>query len=261
KPGSLTFSYATFGCNFKCSFCQNWQISQTYHEVEYVEPERIVELAIQNGCEGIAHTYTEPTVFFEYAFDIAKLAHKKGLFNIFVTNGYIEDEPLKDIRPYLDAANIDLKGFNSDFYKKLCGAELEKVLQGIKKYAELGIKLEITNLIIPGKNDDPAEIRELCKWIVDSLGDKTSLHLSRYRPSHNLNIDPTPIDTLKKAGSIAKEEGIKFVYIGNVFGEGEDTHCYKCGSILIKREGYNVSGNRISKGRCPDCGAESCVVS
>jgi pyruvate formate lyase activating enzyme len=261
KPSSLSLSYATFGCNFRCSFCQNWQISQEFGEPDYVEPEQIVELALGNGCDGIAHTYTEPTIFFEYAFDIAKMAHSKGLYNVFVTNGYTSDQPLEDIKPYLDAANIDLNGFDREFYRKFCGAELDKVLECIKKYVELGIRIEITNLVIPGHNDGPGDIRKLCKWLVENTGVNTPLHFSRYHPSYKLNAPPTPISKLREASEIAKEEGLRFIYIGNVLGEGENTSCYNCGGVLIKRTGYKVVENSVSKGRCLNCGAESYIVS
>lgn len=261
KPGSLSLSYATFGCNFKCSFCQNWQISQSIGEAGHMEPREIVDLALKHGCTGIAHTYTEPTVFFEYAFDIAKAAHSKGLYNVFVTNGYTCDKPLEDIAPYLDAANIDLKSFSPEFYKKVCGAELAGVLKGIKKYAELGIHIEITNLIIPGHNDDADEIRRLCKWLVENIGENTPLHFSRYYPCYKLDAPPTPVEKLQEARETAKREGLRFVYIGNVSGDDENTICLGCGKVLVRRQGYKIVENRVLHNRCPDCGVDSHIVS
>lgn len=261
-PGSMSLSYSTTGCNFKCDFCQNWQISQNLVEnVEEFTPEQMVNLAKKEKTGIIAHTYTEPTVFFEYAFDIAKLSNSKGMKNVFVTNGYTEDQPLKDISPYLDAANIDLKSFNESFYKRLCGAKLEEVLKTIKLYKKLGIWVEITNLIIPGHNDDMGEIKQMCEWIKTNCGSETPLHFSRYFPCYKMNAPPTPEEILLKAHKIASDVGMRYIYIGNIPNHMEDTLCWRCGESVIRRFGFHVLENQLKKKRCPKCGAKIDIVS
>lgn len=260
-PGSSQFSIATVGCNFKCAFCQNWRISQAEPEVtseRKVPPEKVVEMAKKNDCEGIAYTYTEPTVFFEYAFDIAKLAKEEGLSNYFITNGFISPEPLKKITPYLDAANIDLKSFKPEFYKELAGARLEPVKKAIKLYYKNDIWIELTNLIIPGYNNDEGSIRKMVRWVIDELGPDVPLHLSRFFPAYKMkDVEPTPKSFLKKAYGIAKNEGLNFVYVGNIRDpEASNTYCPECGALLIERNGLRLVSNKIEDGKCPNCGSK-----
>lgn len=256
-PGSSQFSIATVGCNLSCKFCQNWRISQVEaQEIEgKVPPEEVVENAQKNDCEGIAYTYTEPTVFFEYAYDIAKLAKEAGLSNYFITNGYIEKEPLEKIAPYLDAANIDLKSFDPEFYKELTGARLEPVKKAIKLYYENDVWVELTNLIIPGYNDDPDFIRKMARWMIDELDPDVPLHISRFFPAYKMkDVEPTPLRILKEAYNIAKNEGLNFVYIGNArLPEASNTYCPNCGELLIKRDGLNLVSNNLEGNKCPNC--------
>jgi len=220
-PGSMSFSIATKGCNFRCGFCQNWQISQASgqnkaREVYKMIPERIVEEAKKNHCQSISYTYTEPTIFFEYAYDIAKVAKQAGLKNIFVTNGYMSREALETISPYLDAANIDLKSFREKFYVENCKGHLQPVLDSIKLAKKLGVWIEITTLIIPGYNDSVSELSDIAGFIA-SVGKDIPWHISRFHPDyHFLNQKLTPIETLKKAEDLGKKAGLDHVYLGNV---------------------------------------------
>jgi pyruvate formate lyase activating enzyme len=260
-PGSSAFSIATAGCNFQCLHCQNYDISQASGDRkdipgQVITPDNVVELARKSGCKNISYTYTEPTVFYEYAFDIAKLAKEKGIFNNFVTNGYIEEEPLVAIRPYLDAANIDLKGFNETFYRNICGAKLPRVLDTIKLYKKMGIWIEITTLIIPGYNDSEAELRAIAQFIKNELGTETPWHVSAFYPAHKLlDVPQTPPKTLHRAREIGLEENLRYVYEGNIPGsDGENTYCYNCNKLLIRRYGYSISDYNIKNGACQFCG-------
>lgn len=259
-PGESAFSIAVAGCNMRCLFCQNWQISQSRpDEVTAYDlpPEKVVDEAIRSRSPFIVYTYTEPTVFYEYMLDIARLARSRGLKNGMHSCGYINPEPLKELLKYMDAVNIDLKGFNPDFYRRMGAmAELEPVLETLKTVRSEGVWLEITNLIIPGQNDDPEEIRAMCRWIKDNLGDSVPIHFSRFMPSFKLqNLPPTPVEKLEEAYRIAREEGLKYVYIGNVPGsERENTYCPACGKLVIKRLGYQVWADGIKDGRCNYCG-------
>ncbi|MCX5806379.1 MAG: AmmeMemoRadiSam system radical SAM enzyme [Proteobacteria bacterium] len=261
-PGSKAFSIATAGCNFQCLHCQNHEISQAPKDGENISgqimtPEQVVELALQTGCRNISYTYTEPTIFYEYAFDIAKLAKEKGICNSFVTNGYIEEEPLVAIRPYLDAANIDLKGFSETFYRKICGAKLSRVLDSIKLYKKLGIWIEITTLIIPGHNDSEAELKAIAQFIKKELGAETPWHVSAFYPTYKLLDAPgTPPKALHRAREIGLEEGLRYVYEGNIPGsEGENTYCYNCRRPVILRYGFSISDYHIKDSACQFCGA------
>ncbi len=260
-PGSKIFSIATVGCNFRCLNCQNYDISQMPREHgsiigESLLPEEIVEKAKRYGCRSIAYTYTEPTVFFEYAYETAKLASKEGIKNVFVTNGYITEEALRELAPYLDAANIDLKGFSEEFYRKVCGARLEPVLESIKLHRELGIWVEVTTLVIPTLNDSEEVLRGIAEFI-SGVGEDIPWHVSRFYPAYKLiDLPPTPLETLRKAREIGLEAGLKYVYQGNVPGEGESTYCHECGELLIQRYGYQVLLNKIEDSRCPYCGAD-----
>jgi len=255
QPGTNSYSIATVGCNFKCLHCQNYDISQlTYDipETASVSAEQIVENAINAKCKSISYTYTEPTIFYEYAYDISKIAQKKGLKNIFVTNGYISKKPLQDISDYLDAANIDLKGINPDFYKNVCKADLKHVLDMIKTYYELGIWIEITTLIIPGYNDDENELIQIAEFI-KSIAEDIPWHVSAFHPDYKLSDGQrTSFSTMKNAVEIGRETGLKHVYQGNI-GQGENTFCPNCNSLLINRSLLRIIENKIRNGKCPSC--------
>lgn len=261
-PGSLSFSLATPGCNFRCKHCQNADISQLPRDQggiilgEAVTPAELVAAALRRRCASISYTYTEPTVFFELAYDTATLARKAGLKNVFVTNGYITPEALREISPFLDAANIDLKGFTDDFYKNVCGARLQPVLDSIRLYRELGIWIEITTLVIPGHNDSDKELRQIAQFI-RSVGEGVPWHVSRFHPTYKLTDQPrTPLETLKRARQIGIDAGLRYVYEGNIPGEGEDTVCWSCAKTLVKRYGLSVEENKITGGKCGSCGAK-----
>lgn len=262
-PGTLSYSIATVGCNFKCRFCQNADIAQLPADRkgmivgEPCTPEDVVTAATRSGCRSIAYTYTEPTVFFEFAHDTARLAHEQGLLNVFVTNGYMTSEALHMIKPYLDAANVDLKAFNDDFYKQQCSAKREYVMQTLQLMKSLGIFVEVTTLLIPGLNDDRKELEQLASFVVDSLGPDTPWHISRFHPTYKLtDRPPTPAESIHEARRIGLDAGLRYVYSGNLPGDdGENTRCYSCGHPLIERWGYRISKNVIQGGRCPKCGA------
>jgi pyruvate formate lyase activating enzyme len=262
-PGSLSYSIATPGCNFKCRFCQNADIAQMPSDRDgmimgdSIRPETIVAAALKQNCRTIAYTYTEPTVFFELAYDTARLANEKGLSNVFVTNGYMTREALEMIQPYLDAANVDLKAFSDDFYKTYCGAKLKHVKETLMMMRSLDIFVEVTTLIIPGLNDSPRELADLAAFLVTSLGPDVPWHISRFHPTYRLTNRPaTPVKTLLMAREIGIHAGLKYVYTGNVPGEAsEKTFCYSCGRELIDRWGFAVNRYVIEEGRCPDCGA------
>ena len=262
-PGSLSYSIATVGCNFKCLFCQNADIAQMPSDHDgmimgdFVTPEDIVDAAEKGNCKSIAYTYTEPTVYFEFAYDTAKIAHEKGIQNVFVTNGYMTSEALEMISPYLDAANVDLKAFNEKFYKEICKAKLEHVKETLKLMKSLGIFVEVTTLLIPGLNDDKHELEMLAEFLVKSLGPETPWHISRFHPTYKLLDRPsTPVETLVMAREIGIKSGLKYVYTGNVPGDnGENTFCYKCKNMLIDRWGFDVRKNLIKNGKCTHCGA------
>ena len=258
-PGTTSFSVATVGCNFRCLNCQNYEISQLPKGIGQivgrdVAPEKIVEDALSHSCKSIAYTYTEPTIFFEYAYEIAKIATQKSLKNVFVTNGYTTREALTTIKPFLHAANVDLKSFSDETYKKLCGARLENVLDCIRSYKEMGIWIEITTLVIPEINDSESELRQIAEFI-KSVGPEIPWHVSRFYPRYRLiEKPPTPVDTLRMAREIGLEVGLRYVYEGNVPGEGgENTYCYTCKKVLIKRYGYQIIENNIVNLKCPEC--------
>jgi pyruvate formate lyase activating enzyme len=262
-PGSTAFSIATVGCNFRCRHCQNHEISQLPRDEKRIAgfamtPEEVVEQARREGCRSISYTYTEPTIFYEYAFDIARLAKGAGLANTFVTNGYIEAEPLAAIRPYLDGANIDLKGFSAAFYREVCGAKLEGVLASIKEFKSLGIWIELTTLIIPGYNDEEDELGQIASFIVNEVGPETPWHVSAFHPTYRLtDAVPTPAATLTRAREIGLAAGLRYVYTGNIPGlDGENTRCHNCKEPIIKRRGFTVSEYNIREGACSFCGGK-----
>jgi len=258
-PGSSSFSVATAGCNFRCQHCQNYEISQFPRERKfeipgkYMTPEDIVNAALRNKCESISYTYTEPTIFFEFAYDCAKLAHEKGIKNVFVSNGYTGTDAVKMIAPYLNANNIDLKGSDA-FYKKICGARLEPVQNTIKLMKELGVWVEVTTLIIPTLNDSDKDLNDIVDFIV-SVDPSIPWHVSRFYPTYLLtDKPPTPVETLKRALDIGYQKGLKYIYAGNVPGGGdENTLCPSCKTVLIDRYGYRILQNRIINGECPKC--------
>lgn len=258
-PGSTSFSIATVGCNFRCPFCQNWQISQAAKKGraaergEELSPERIVRIALDRGCRSISYTYTEPTVFFEYAYDTAKLAHEAGLANNFVTNGFMTAEALETIRPYLDAANVDLKAFREETYEKVCRARLGPVLDSIRLMRRLGIWVEVTTLVVPGLNDSDAELDDIARFIA-GVDPDMPWHISRFHPDYKYTeAGSTPVDALRRAFAIGCRAGLRYVYIGNVSGEGEVTYCPRCFRPLIQRRGFRVEADRVREGACPDC--------
>jgi pyruvate formate lyase activating enzyme len=259
-PGSMSYSVATVGCNFRCDNCQNFDISQLPKERKIIigqktSPEEIVASAKRSNCKSIAYTYSEPTIFFEYAYDIAKLAKKEGLKNVFVTNGYITPEALKEIGPYLDAANVDLKSFSEEFYRNNCGAHLKPVLEAIRLFKSLGVWIEITTLIIPSLNDSEEELHIIAEFI-KGVGEEIPWHISQFHPMYKLpHLARTPVETLRQARKIGLETGLRYVYEGNVPGEtGENTYCYNCGETLIRRFGYSIK-EKINT-ECPCCGTK-----
>jgi len=259
-PGSKSFSIATVGCNFRCIFCQNHDISQVPRETgsiagRDVSPSFIVERALTSGSKTISYTYTEPTIFFEFAYDIASIATGKGLKNVFVTNGFMTEEAIETISPYLHAANVDLKSFSDDFYRKRCGARLQPVLDSLKKMKALGIWVEVTTLLIPTLNDSDDELRQIADFIF-SLGAETPWHISRFHPRYQMqNLPPTAVASIGRAAEIGKASGLKYVYSGNVPGnEGEDTLCSQCGEHLIDRYGFSIERLNLKETHCPRCG-------
>ena len=265
-PGTTSMSIATAGCNFTCAHCQNSDISQMPRDRGRImggdmPPEEVVSEALRRGAASISYTYTEPTVFFEYALDTARLASSRGLKNVFVTNGYMTAAALETIGDDLHAANVDLKAFSDEFYKKTCGARLEPVKETIARMRARGIWVEATTLLIPGYNDDEAELRSMAEWLV-GVDPDLPWHLSRFRPTYRLTDAPaTPVETIRRAGQIGREAGLRYVYAGNVWGDdGEKTRCHDCGRLLIDRLGFSVRENRLQDGACPDCGAPAAGV-
>jgi pyruvate formate lyase activating enzyme len=264
-PGSTAYSLATPGCNFRCQWCQNWEIAHMPRERGVITgydslPENIIKDAITSHSRSIAYTYTEPTIFFEYTYDIARLAHKAGIANVYVTNGYMTSEMLQIMHPYLDAANVDLKAFQEKTYKRYVGSGLQPVLDRLVEMKKLGIWLEVTTLVIPGVNDDLEELRDIAKFIFEELGPDVPWHLSRFFPHYKMsNIPPTPLQTLHQAVEIGKDEGLHYIYMGNVGGES-NTICPQCDELIIRRQGYWIPENRLQAGNCPRCGAAAAGV-
>jgi pyruvate formate lyase activating enzyme len=262
-PGSQSYSIATVGCNFRCRFCQNADIAQMPADREgkilgnRTPPEKVVADALRAGCRSISYTYTEPTVFFELAYDTARQAHANDLKNVFVTNGYMSSEALNMVAPFLDAANVDLKAFSDNYYREQCGARLQPVLDTLRRMVSLGIFVEVTTLIVPGLNDAPEELKRLAAFISEQLGPATPWHISRFHPTYRLtDRGPTPVKTLKAARAIGLSAGLQFVYTGNVPGDaGENTFCPGCGEMIIERRGFRPGKVRIQNGACSLCGA------
>ncbi|MGC9031226.1 MAG: AmmeMemoRadiSam system radical SAM enzyme [Minisyncoccia bacterium] len=263
-PGTYSLSLATVGCNFSCLNCQNWDISQGYKNSkeipgEDILPEDIVNMALKNNLESISYTYTEPTIFFEFALDTMKLAKNAGLKNVFVSNGFMSPKAAKLIVPYLDAINIDIKGFSEEFYQKVCGARLEPVLETAKLMKKSGVWLEITTLVIPTLSDSEEMFKDIAKFIKEKLGSETPWHITQFSGAISWklqNLPDTPVEILKKAYQIGKKIGLKYVYTGNIpYLDSENTFCQKCGTLCIERKNYLI--HRYDKeGKCPKCGAD-----
>lgn len=259
-PGSSSYSISSFGCSFPCPWCQNWSISQAgLGEAYYREasPQQVVKAAKSHGCKTISYTYNEPLIWLEYVLDTAKLALKEGIQNVLVTNGYATPEALELLGPFIQAANIDVKSFNPNFYTKYCKGRLEDVLEAMKIMVEKGWHLEATFLIIPTLNDNLEEVRRLAAWIRENLGEEAPFHISQFYPHYKMeHLKPTPVSILVKAREAALKEGLKYVYLGNVPGhEGENTYCPSCGLLLIKRWGFTIlEWNLTSEKACPRCG-------
>jgi len=260
KPGSLSYSIAAAGCNFQCEFCQNWEISQVREarrlglQAFKAEPKQVVDAALRSGCLSISYTYTEPTIYFELARDIGMLAKEAALANIFVTNGFMTDECLREARPFLDAANVDLKSFRDDYYRKTCKGRLEPVLKSIAKMREHGVWVEVTTLIVPGLNDTDDELKGIASYLA-KLDADIPWHISRFHPQYKMgHVQSTPMETLDRAYRIGREAGLRYVYQGNVMGNRNHTYCYNCNRLLVERTGFNISRNEMDEGKCPECG-------
>lgn len=250
-PSRGILSLGTFGCNFMCKFCQNFRISQQTPKTTFQTPDEIIEHAKKRNIMGIAYTYSEPMVWYEYVYETAKKAHEEGLKNVLVTNGFINQKPLKQLIEYIDAANIDLKSFNDEFYKKLCGGRVEPVLETIK-YMEGKTHIELTTLIVTGHNDDNKELEDIFEWI-GNLNPDIPLHLSRYFPNYKMEDPPTSENTMEEAYNLAKNH-LNYVYIGNMRTKtGQNTYCPKCQTKVITRQYFNTESH-LQKGECPECG-------
>ena len=261
-PGAYVMSIATIGCNFRCQFCDNWNISQEREIIgKYFPPEDVIKAAKEYNCQGVSYTYTEPTIFFEYAYDTAVLAHKEGLFNTFVTNGYMTPEAVRKIAPYLDAATVDFKGAGDpEFYRKFSSVpSVEPIYDSLIEMKKQGIHIEVTNLVVPDIGDSMDQLEELAKWIYENLGSDTPFHLLRFHPDYNLTtIRSTEIKTLEEAYEVSRRAGLNYVYIGNVPGHKyENTYCPECQELLIKRYGFGIIKWNITEDmRCPRCNAK-----
>lgn len=256
-PGSRVYSIAVTGCNLKCLYCQNWSLSQVFpEEVDTIPmtPAEVVQAAVDSQSSAIAFTYNEPTVYFEYLLDIAKLAKDKGLKTLVVSNGYINPAPLRELLPFVDAYKIDFKGYDDKFYQEVTGGHLAPVLESMKIIRESNVWLEVVNLLVPGKNDSDDQIRSLVQWIKENLGTDVPLHFSRFQPQYRLeNLPPTPVTTVVRARQLALEAGLKYVYTGNIiYPPGEATYCPTSGQVAVARQGYVVNVNNLQRGRCPD---------
>lgn len=263
QPGSRSYSISTVGCNFRCLHCQNYQLSQYPHMSDGQvngttrTPEEVVEAAVQAGCQSISYTYVEPTIFYEFARDCSKLAQERGLKNVFVSNGYMTQEVTRDLAPVLDGINIDVKAMTDDFYKKICKARLQPVLDTVKLMHELGVWVEVTTLLIPGLNDTSSELREIARFI-KGVDPGIPWHVTAFHPTYRLtDRQSTPAETLQKARSIGIEEGLHYVFEGNIPGlGGENTLCPDCGEEVISRYGFSIRSNTLDKGRCSKCNTE-----
>jgi len=265
-PGSRSYSIATRGCNFRCPWCQNWDISRAdrlsdFAEVRYTEPMDVVERAEVEGCRSVCYTYTEPTIFMEYALDTARLARQRGLKNVFVTNGYQTPEAVEAMTGLIDAANVDLKGFSEDFYRTQCRAKLQHVLEAITNLHAAGIHLEITTLIVPGGNDSAEELRGIASFVA-ALSPDMPWHVTRFHPDYLVtDIAPTPVDTMRRAVDIGRSAGLRYVYAGNIIlPDAKDTFCPACGGVVVLRDGLGRTECGLKDGNCPQCGTPLPIV-
>lgn len=261
-PGTTSFSIGTAGCNLNCQFCQNWSLSRSPHDPEQavdLPPEKAVQIALERGCSSLSYTYNEPTIWAEYAMDMAREGRRRGLKSVMVTNGYISPEAIPQVYQYIDAANVDLKSFNDEFYRKLARAHLQPVLDTLIELRKMGVWIELTNLIIPTWNDSPEEIRQLAEWVLEHLGDRVPLHFTAFHPDFQLtDLPPTPYQTLLQARQIALDLRLKYVYLGNVMDEsGSSTYCPECGAVLVRRLWHRVALGSVRDGRCGQCGAQT----
>lgn len=257
-PGTPILSLATVGCNLHCKNCQNWEISQADPEetpAYGLLPEQLPDLARQYACASVAYTYTEPLVYYEYTLDCCRVVRRAGMRNAVVTAGYLNREPLRELYAWVDAANVDLKAYSDSFYRDICGASLVPVLDGLVLARQMGVWLEVTNLVLPTLNDSDRDFADLCRWMKANLGGDTPLHFSAFHPDYRLrNLPPTPTATLERARQVALAEGLAFVYVGNVSTrDGGNTFCPRCGELLLSRRGLTVVQNRLAAGRCPVC--------
>ncbi len=265
-PGSLSLSVSSVGCSFTCPWCQNYHISMSNLEgsrTKFMSPEEVVEAAMVQECTSVSYTYNEPLINLNYVEDTARFAHESEIKNVLVTNGYVSIPALNQVVDAIDAANVDWKAFNQEFYRKHCSGELQAVLDATERMKDSGVHVEVTFLMIPGTNDSPDETRGMARYIVDHLGPETPLHLSRFFPMYKFqHVPPTPVETLVRAREIAMGEGVRYVFVGNVRGGGyEDTVCHVCGKTVISRSGYTVTGWHLDEEkRCIHCGAEIPVV-
>ena len=260
-PGTPTLSLATVGCNLHCKNCQNWEISQRNpEEVEAMElpPARLVELARQNQCPSLSFTYTDPVIYYEYALDTCTAARAAGLKTILVTAGYINPEPARELFRMTDVARIDLKAMSEKFYREVCDATLKPVLATIALAREMKLLVEIVHLVIPTLNDSDADLKQLCRWVVENAGRDVPMHFSRFHPQHKLtHLPPTPVETLYRARDIARAAGLRYVYLGNILEhDAANTYCPKCNKLLLARTGFSLLENRLRDGKCPDCATE-----
>lgn len=258
-PGTTALSVATVGCNIHCKFCQNWNISQARPEsvdFQYYSPENLARLAKQVGSPTIAYTYTEPTVFTEYIYDTAVAARKLGIRNVIISNGFINEQPLRDLCQVVDAIKIDFKAYSDNFYQNVTDGLLQPVLDSLIRVKQSGTWLEMVNLIIPTQNDDPTLLREMCQWILTNLGTDVPIHFTRFHPQYRMqNLPATPIKTLETAHQTAQDSHLKYAYIGNVPGHrAENTYCPNCQKLLLERSGYTITTNNLNRGRCRFCG-------
>ena len=257
-PGTSVLSFGGVGCNFRCLHCQNWDISQadlSFPYLKRVPVKDIPGLVKKHRSKGVAWTYNEPTIWYEYTYDASKLVKKEGMYSVYVTNGYMEEEPMKELRKYVDAMNIDVKAFTEEFYRKIVGAKLQPVLDHVAVAKELGYHVELTYLIIPGQNDSSAEIKRFSEWVADEVGVETPVHFSRFHPDYKMqDVRATPYRTMMDAYETAKESGLDYVYLGNMVTDKENTYCPECGELLIERQGFRIGKYRIKNGKCPKCG-------
>jgi pyruvate formate lyase activating enzyme len=264
-PGTNALSFGSVGCNLKCLFCQNYTISQVKYgsiPMRDVASEDVLPLVERYGSAGVAWTYNEPSIWHEFTYDASKLVKEAGYYSVYVTNGYINEDPLREIAPYLDAMNVDIKSFTEDFYRKLCKGRLQPVLDTCIVARELGIHIELTKLVVPDSNDSPEETKEFCRWVVDNLGDGTPVHFSRFHPDYKMrDRKKTPMEALDASFEIAQEEGLKYIYVGNIPHDArENTYCPDCGGVVIERWGFSIGETNMDGNKCSACGAELDIV-